>query len=118
LIEHLKELIRDWGTHLDYRLYNEALIYHFGGEANCLQRTDLVSGSMTLGTHLVPHHDVELGFVVTGFTRPQSGYRQHLQVLLQHAPSLKGIHWFNLNHSRLEVMTIQPEIDRRMGTEE
>ena len=118
LIEHLKELIRDWGTHLDCRLYNEALIYHFGGESNCLQRTDLVSGSVTLGTHAVPHHDIDHGFIVTGFTRPQSGYRQHLEVLLQHAPSLKGIQWINLNHSRLEVTTIQPDIDRRMGTEE
>jgi len=118
LIEHLKELIRDWGTHLDYRLYNEALIHHFGGESNCLLRTELITGSVSLGTHPVPHHDDEYGFVVTGFTRPQSGYRQHLKILLQHAPSLKGIQWINLNHSRLEVMTIQSDIDKRMGTEE
>jgi hypothetical protein len=118
LIEHLKELIRDWGTHLDYRLYNEALIHHFGGESNCLLRTELITGSVSLGTHPVPHHDDEYGFVVTGFTRPQSGYRQHLEILLQHAPSLKGIQWINLNHSRPEVMTIQSDIDKRMGTEE
>ncbi|GDY19808.1 hypothetical protein LBMAG56_11530 [Verrucomicrobiota bacterium] len=118
LVEHLKELIRDWGTHLDYRLYNEALIHHIGGEANCLQRTKLMSGSVTLGTHPVPHHDAELGFIVTGFTRPQPSYRQHLEVLLQHARSLKGIQWINLNHARLEVTTIEPAIDRRMRTEE
>ncbi len=118
LTEHLKELIRDWGTHLDYRLYNEALIHHFGGEAHCLQRTNLMSGSVTLGTHAVPHHAAEHGFIVTGFTRPQPSYRQHLEVLLQHAPTLKCIQWINLNHSRLEVTTIEPEIDRRIGTEE
>jgi len=118
LIEHLKELIRDWGTHLDYRLYNEALIHHFGGEANCLLRTEMMSGDLILGTHPVPHHDVEHGFIVTGFTRPQPSYREHLEVLLQHAPSLKGMQWINLNHFRLEVTTIQSDFDKRMGAEE
>jgi GxxExxY protein len=107
LIEYLKELIRDWGTHLDFRLYNEALIYHFGGETHCIQRTDLLSGIVKLGTHLVPFHETEYGFTVTGFTRPQHGYRQHLEVLLEHAPSLKGVQWINLNHARLEVTTIE-----------
>jgi hypothetical protein len=37
---------------------------------------------------------------------------------LQHAPSLKGIQWINLNHFRLEVTTIQSDFDKRMGTEE
>jgi hypothetical protein len=61
---------------------------------------------------------VEHGFIVTGFTRPQPSYREHLEVLLQHAPSLKGMQWINLNHFRLEVTTIQSDFDKRMGTEE
>ncbi len=118
LIGHGKELIRDWGTHLSSTLYTEALVHHFGGEDHCVQRMELSSGEVSLGTHPVQMHDECHGFVVTGFTRPQSGYRQHLEVLLQHAPTLKGIQWINLNHSRLEVTTIQPEIDKRMGTKE
>jgi GxxExxY protein len=118
LIEHLKALIGDWGTHLDCRLYNEALVHHFGGEVECLHRTDLLADEGFLGTHPVQYHDTEHGFFVTGFTRPQPNYHQHLKVLLQHAPRLKGIQWINLNHSRLEVTTIEPELDRRMGTEE
>jgi hypothetical protein len=118
LIEHLKELIRDWGTHLSSTLYTEALVHHFGGESHCVRRLELSSGEVTLGTHPVQMHDIEHGFVVTGFTRPQPSYRQHLEVLLKHAPSLKGIQWINLNHSRLEVTTIEPEIGRRMGAKE
>ena len=38
LVEYLKGLIRDWGTHLDFRLYNEALVHHFGGKEQCLHR--------------------------------------------------------------------------------
>ena len=118
LIEHLKELIRDWGTHLSSTLYTEALVHHFGGETHCIQRLELTSGEVGLGTHPVQMHDVNLGFVVTSFTRPQSSYRKHLEVLLQHAALLKGIQWINLNHSRLEVTTIEPASGRRMGAEE
>lgn len=109
LIEHLKELIRDWGTHLSSTLYTEALVHHFGGEAHCTQRLEITSGAVNLGTHPVQMHDADHGFVLTSFTRPQPSYRQHLEVLLQHAPLLKGLQWINLNHTRLEVTTIKPE---------
>lgn len=115
LIEHLKELIRDWGTHLSSNLYTEALVHHLGGEAHCVHRVDLTSGELSLGTHPVQMHDADHGFVLTGFTRPQPGYRQHLEVLLQHAPSLNGIQWINLNHSRLEVTTVEPEFRQQNG---
>jgi GxxExxY protein len=118
LVVHLKELIRDWGTHLSSILYTEALVHHFGGEAHCVQRVELSSGELSLGTHPLQMHDADHGFVLTGFTRPQPSYRKHLEVMLEHAPTLKGIQWINLNHSRLEVTTIEPEIGRRMGAEE
>jgi GxxExxY protein len=115
LIEHHKELIRDWGTHLSSNLYTEALVHQLGGEAHCVQRLELTSGDLSLGTHPVQMHDADHGFVLTSFTRPQPGYRQHLEVLLQHAPSLKGIQWINLNHSRLEVTTVEPEFRQENG---
>jgi len=118
LIEHLKKLIRDWGTHLSSSLYTEALVHHFGGEAHCVQRLELMSGDVGLGTHPVQMHGTDEGFVLTAFTRPQHTYRQHLEVLLKHAPSLIGIQWINLNHSRLEVTTIESETGSRMGAEE
>jgi len=93
LIAYLKEVIRDWGTHLDCLLYNEVLVHHFGGESNCLRRVEVWSGDVCLGTHLVQMYDPEHAFAVTGFTRPQAGYRQHLLTLLEHVPGLKGIQW-------------------------
>jgi GxxExxY protein len=117
LIECLKELIRDWGTHLSSSLYTEAVVHHFGGESNCVQRMELWSDNACLGTHPVQLHDSDHGFVITSFARPQPGYRQHLEVLLEHAPSVKGIQWMNLNHSRLEVTTIQRDTGKRMWAE-
>ena len=117
LVSHLKEVIRDWGTHLDCRLYNEALLHHFGGEDHCLHRTDVTSGGVVLGTHPVQFHSPRHAFVVTGFSKDRERYHQHLRVLLAHASSLDGIQWINLNRSRLEIttMTSDGELDSRMG---
>ena len=79
---------------------------------------ELWTGDESLGTHLMQMHDAEHGFVITSFTRPQPSYQEHLEVLLQHAPALKGIQWINLNHARLEVTTIETDLGRRIGAEE
>jgi GxxExxY protein len=41
LVDYLKKLIYDWGTHLSKRLYNQALVDHFGGEAHCVHRIEI-----------------------------------------------------------------------------
>jgi GxxExxY protein len=106
LIVYLKELISDWGTHLHTRLYNEALVHHFGGEVNCLQRAEVCSEGKSLGTHLVQMHGPNHAFAVTSFTEPQPNYLRHLEVLLRHVPAIEGLQWINLNHSRLEITTV------------
>lgn len=107
LVEHLQSLVDDWGTHLSCRLYNKAMIYEFGGEANCLQRIELFSRKARLGTHIVQLYDTYRAFAVTGFTTAQGIYRQHLQVLLEHAERLDSFQWLNLNGSRMELMTLE-----------
>lgn len=109
LVNRLKEIVRDWGTHLDFRLYEEALIHHFGGETQCMRRVAMTSGDLTLGTHPVPFHSPAHAFIVTAMTRDLESYRRHLQVLLSHATSVEGIQWLNLNRSRLEITTVTPD---------
>ena len=105
LVNHLKELIHDWGTHLSIHLYNDALVHHCGGEAHCLQRVELRCGPLVLGTHPVQFYSPGFAFVVTALSRDQAAYQQHLDVLLSHT-GLKGIQWINLNHSRVEITTL------------
>ena len=116
LINQMQSLIEDWGTHLDFRLYRDALVSFYGGEANCFQRVELLSGTELLGTHSVQQHDANLAFAITAFNKSQDAYRQHLKVLLEHVPVLRGIQWLNMNHSCLEAFTIERDIDSRMGT--
>ncbi len=116
LVEHVKDLIKDWGTHLSTDLYNEALVHYFGGEANCLARHEVRSGEHVFGTHLVQHHAPDAGFIVTSLNRDQAAFQLQLENLLRHV-SLQGLQWINLNRSRLEITTLQSN-DRRMGAGE
>lgn len=117
LIKHFKTLITDWGTHLSARLYNEALVHHFGGEAGCLQRFEVRSDGMMLGTHLVHLHAPDFAFFVTSITENPPAFRHHLDTLLNHS-QLSGIQWINLNHSRVEITTLCEEDGKGMRAEE
>jgi GxxExxY protein len=106
LVAHLRELLHDWGTNLSASLYSEGLVHYFGGESHCVKRLDLHDGDTLLGTHRVQLHSEDHAFVVTSLHRYQPAYRSHLDTLLAHT-RLKGIQWINLNHSRVEITTIQ-----------
>ena len=88
------------------QLYSEALVDFFGGETHCVQRMELRSGPLFLGTHRVLFHAYGLAFVVTSLSRDQTAYRKHLGVLLTHS-KLKGIQWINLNRSQVEITTVE-----------
>ena len=106
LIAHLRAAIQDWGTHLSSQLYNEALVHHFGGEVHCLRRLDVHANGTHLGTHPVQMHNPHHAFTVTAFTRNPSVYRKHLDTLLDHT-NLQAIQWINLNHSQIEITTLE-----------
>lgn len=104
LLTYLREIVNDWGTHLSNCLYNDALVDFFG-EEQCTQRIELKIGSIQLGTHRVQCHSDGLAFVVTSLSRCQAPYEEHLRVLLAHS-KLKAIQWINLNHSLVEIITV------------
>jgi GxxExxY protein len=107
LVTYLTAIIHDWGTHLFSQLYNEAILDFFGGEAHSARRMELWDGPLLLGTHRVQLHADGHSFIVTSLLHDQAVYHEHLMVLLTHA-RLKGIQWINLNHSRVEITTIEP----------
>jgi hypothetical protein len=118
LIDHLKALLADWGTHLDSRLYSEALVHFFGGEAECLQRVDVMSGDLKLGTHLMQFHSQGLAFLVTALHENQTAFLKQLHAVFERI-AVQGIQWINLNHSRVEITTLTKDrIDNGMRTEE
>ncbi len=112
LVTYLMAIIDDWGTHLSSHLYSAALVDFFGGEAHCVLRMELRSGPLLLGTHRVQLHADRLAFIVTSLSRNQPAYQQHLNVLLAHT-KLRAIQWINLNHSLVEINTV--ELEKQAG---
>lgn len=122
LVTYLKAIISDWGTHLASQLYSEALVDCFGGEPHCVRRVELRNGPLLLGTHRVQVHADGLAFIITSLSSDHAAYQEHLHVLLTHT-KLKAIQWINLNHSRVEITTVElgnvgGEVGRRMKAEE
>jgi GxxExxY protein len=106
LVDYLRKLICDWGTHLSNRLYNQALVDHFGGEAHCVHRIEIENNLRILGSHSVQLHSEDYAFVVTSLSHDHSSYHQYLNALLAHS-KLKGIQWINFNRSEVEVTTLE-----------
>ena len=94
LLQHLRELLTDWGTHLSSSLYNEALVHLSGGETHCCQRVRVGD----LGTQSIQSHSPRLAFVLTSFTRGVDDYRRQLSRLVRQLDIL-ALHWFNMNHN-------------------
>jgi GxxExxY protein len=105
LIDHLRALLSDWGTHLSGALYNEALIHHLGGESHCLKRLDVRSVTAFLGSHLVQMHAPNAAFHLTTLSDGQTAYQRQLQQVFDRIP-LQVIQWINLNHARVEITTL------------
>ena len=109
LIHHLSDLLNDWGTHLSGSLYNEALIHHFGGEAQCLKRVDVHSDTSILGSHLIQMHAPDAAFVLTTLSEGQASYQRQLQHVFDRIEP-QVMQWINLNHARVEITTLsKPE---------
>jgi len=103
LLRQLQNIVADWGTHLSFRLYNEAMVHLNGGETHCLQRIPVGD----LGTHVVQSHAPGMAFVCTSLTRGIADFRTHLSRLISHL-ELTAMHWFNFNHSTIECETLHP----------
>src|SRR5262249_49498221 len=50
---YLRGLLTDWGSCLETRLYEEAMVHFCGGEVQCLQRVPIVVEGAELGSHTV-----------------------------------------------------------------
>jgi len=103
LIETMRDLLCDWGTHLSVLLYEEALT-SLCPNCEVPSRIELRREGNLLGTHAVNQHHPDAFFVVTAITNERS-YESHLLRLLN-LTRLKGLHWINLNHDQIEFVTL------------
>ena len=104
LRQFLASLVADWGTHLEVRLYEEALVFFCGGEAACVQRFPVIHDGHELGTHSLNAHTDGLAFMVTAFPEPdgQCGHIQRLRELT----GRRAIQWMNFSNRDIHLVTV------------
>lgn len=106
LLELLKELLHGWGAFLDCKLYEDALIHFLGGEPRVQQRVPLVRAGVPLGTQAAALLTDTIAFRVTALApNAREGYETHLRRFLALTP-LTTLHWVNLHHHELQLLTI------------
>lgn len=106
LHQTLCDLLKDWGAFLSVDLYQEALIHFLGGASNVEHRVSLHRGGIDLGTQRMLVHAPDVAFRLTAVTEDQQFVESQLRRLLA-LTGLKGIQWINLNHARIEFITLQ-----------
>ncbi|HNQ73987.1 MAG TPA: GxxExxY protein [Verrucomicrobiota bacterium] len=102
----LCDLLQDWGAFLAVELYQEALIHFMGGAAKIEQHVNLSRSGIDLGGQRMMVHSPGTAFRLTAVTEGQQHVESHLRRLLA-LTSLKAIQWINLNHAKIEFVTIQ-----------
>ena len=88
-------LLRDWGTGLSSRLYEEALVDHLGGVERVEQKIPILSKGQTIGSQKVRLAESDSILKITTLERALPSYKIHCQRLLKHTEMTK-VDWINI----------------------
>ncbi len=105
MVDTLKDLIADWGTHLDINLYKEALVHFFTGPGLGEVRLPVYRGELLLGTQSAHTHHEGVLFAVTAYEHP-GNLAKHLRSIAVNTRQ-RGLQWINLNGSNITIETIK-----------
>jgi GxxExxY protein len=99
------ELLTDWGAFLECNLYRDALTHFLGGQEKVVRRISVYSGERLIGDQEVYLLSEDTAFAVSAVTESTEGMRIHLGRFLTHT-RLQHLQWINLNHDRIEFVTL------------
>lgn len=102
----LVRMLAEWGTHLDPLLYRDALTHFLGGEAQVVREVSVDSEGASLGGQKMHLLTDDIAFSVTASTHQPESVFEHQERFIRHT-RLRAIQWVNLNHSQIELRTIE-----------
>ncbi|MEX1026660.1 MAG: GxxExxY protein [Candidatus Paceibacterota bacterium] len=106
LKEALMSCLKEWGAYLDPLLYRDAMTHFVGGKEFVRRSVAVHSAGATIGQQKMHLLTDDVAFSVTTAThRPESVF-DHQSRFLKHT-HLRALQWINLNHSHIEVRTIE-----------
>ena len=106
--EVLTALLRDWGTGLDLKLYEEAVAHLLGGEAQLLSDVEVRTPEHVLGHQKMRLAAPRVAFVLTALPDASAEYEKHARRLLRHT-ELDAILWANIGLKLVTFITITGE---------
>jgi len=89
------DLVEDWGTGLDVRLYREAVAHRYGGPSAVEHTTEVTFDGRPVGREPVLMLNPTTAFRITTLRQDLPAYESQLRRLLAHTP-LERIHWANI----------------------
>jgi GxxExxY protein len=98
-------LVRDWGAFLGVGLYHEALTDYLGGQGAASELREVARAGHVLGTQKVFMLNRHVALRLTAHTASAPRVEAHLRRLLHHT-ELQALQWINLNHERVEFVTL------------
>jgi hypothetical protein len=99
------DILNDWGGFLEADLYRDGITHLLGGEEAVLRKVQVYSGDQLLGEQDVRLLTDKTAFHFSAITDSTSEMRKHLERFFRHT-SLAHLQWINLNHHRLELVTL------------
>jgi hypothetical protein len=87
-------------------LYRDALTHFLGGAERVLRDIEVTIDGELVGTQRMHLLADDVAFSVTASTHRPDSVLEHQRRFLRHTP-LRAIQWINLNHSQIELRTIQ-----------
>lgn len=99
-----ENLFHELGAYLDFRLYEEALVFSFGGAKKVIQRVPMRRVGTSLGTSTFASHGSGLCFSFSAFKNHDS-QRSHFRRRLQLSP-FSHMQWINMVNNVIHFETL------------
>lgn len=105
LLSVVRNLIADWGTHLEIALYREAAIHLMEGTGATVEPIPMWSHGRLIGSQKMCLLNSEHGWHFSSILDQTASHEKHVRRLMAHT-RLKSMLWFNFNRSEIRFRTI------------
>jgi len=102
----LINILQEWGAYLDYRLYNEAIIYFLGGYEDVVVPVEFFYNNEIVGKQKMQLLNKQTIFHLSCVRKSVQSYENNICRLIKHT-NIKNVQWINLNKNYITLKTIK-----------
>jgi hypothetical protein len=102
----LLNILQEWGAYLDYRLYNEAIIYFLGGYEVVVVPVEIFYNKEVVGKQKMQLLNKQTIFHLSCIHKSVQSYENNINRLIKHT-NINCVQWINLNKNYITIKTIK-----------